>query len=50
MRYRRKMGKTSYIDFTSYKALLMDSVNCFEKEQADYTKADAIMEAMQTHV
>ena len=46
MRYRRKMEKTSYIDFTSYKALPMDPVNCFEKEQTDYTKADAILEAM----
>ena len=45
MRYRRKMEKTSYIDFTSYKALPMDPVNCFEKEQTDYTKADAILEA-----
>ena len=46
MRYRRKMEKTSYIDFTSYKALPMDPVNCFEKEQKDYTKVDAILEAM----
>ena len=46
MRYRRKMDKTSYIDFTSYKALPMDPVNCFEKEQKDYTKVDAILEAM----
>ena len=46
MRYRRKMEKTSYIDFTSYKALPMDPVNCFEHEQTDYTKADAILEGM----
>ena len=46
MRYRRKMEKTSYIDFTSYKALPMDPVNCFEHEQTDYTKVDAILEAM----
>ena len=46
MRYRRKMEKTSYIDFTSYKALPMDPVNCFEREQTDYTKADAILKAM----
>ena len=46
MRYRRKMEKTSYINFTSYKALPMDPVNCFEKEQTDYTKADAILKAM----
>ena len=35
-----------YIDFTDYKALPMDPVNCFEKEQTDYTKVDAILEAM----
>lgn len=46
MRYRRKMEKTSYIDFTSYKALPMDPVNCFEKEQTDYTRADAILKTM----
>lgn len=46
MRYRRKMEKTSYIDFTSYKALPMVPVNYFEKEQTDYAKTDAILEAM----
>ena len=46
MRYRRKMEKTSYIDFTSYKALPMDPVNCFEKEQTDYSKYDALLEAL----
>ena len=46
MRYRRKMEKTSYIDFTSYKALPMDPVNCFEKEQTDYCKYDALLEAL----
>ena len=46
MRYRRKMEKTSYIDFTSYKALPMDHVNCFEHEQTDYSKYDALLEAL----
>ena len=46
MRYRRKMEKTSYIDFTSYKALPMDPVNCFEHEQTDYRKYDALLEAL----
>ncbi len=46
MRYRRKMEKTSYIDFTSYKALPMDPVNCFEKEQTDYSKYDALLEEL----
>ena len=43
MRYRRKMEKISYIDFTSYKALPMDLVNCFEHEQTDYSKFDALL-------
>ena len=34
------------IDFTDYKALPMDPVNCFEHEQADFSKADALMDAM----
>ena len=46
MRYRRKMEKISYIDFTSYKALPMDLVNCFEHEQTDYSKFDALLEAL----
>lgn len=45
-RSKRKAQKTEYIDFTDYKALPMDPVNCFEKEQTDYTKADAILKAM----
>ena len=45
-RSKRKAQRTEYIDFTDYKALPMDPVNCFEKEQTDYTKADAILEAM----
>ena len=47
MRLRRKAEKTDYIDFTDYKALPMDPVNCFEQEQADYSKYDAIVEALQ---
>ena len=46
MRYRRRVQKTDSIDFTDYKALPMDPVNCFEHEQTDYSKADAILEAM----
>lgn len=46
-RLRRKSAKTEYIDFTEYKAFPMDPVNCFEKEEPDYSKADAILEAMQ---
>ena len=35
------------IDFTNYKALPADPVNCFEHEQTDYTKADELVEALQ---
>lgn len=45
-RRRRKAQKTDSIDFTDYKALPMDPVNCFEHEQTDYSKADAILDAM----
>ena len=35
------------IDFTDYKALPMDPVNCFEQEQTDYTKYDELVEELQ---
>ena len=35
------------IDFTDYKALPMDSINCFEREQTDYTKYDELVDALQ---
>lgn len=35
------------IDFTDYKALPMDPVNCFEKEQTDYSKYDELVVALQ---
>lgn len=41
-----RRGAIEYIDFTDYKALPMDPVNCFEQEQTDYSKADALMDAM----
>ena len=31
------------IDFTDYKALPMDPINCFEHEQTDYTKYDELV-------
>lgn len=40
-------GSIEYIDFTDYKALPMDPVNCFEHEQTDYTKYDELVEALQ---
>ena len=47
MRLRWKAEKTDYIDFTDYKALPMDPVNCFEKEQTDYSKYDELVGALQ---
>ena len=38
------------IDFTDYKALPMDPVNCFEKEQTDYSKYDELVDALQLSV
>ena len=35
------------IDFTDYKALPMDPVNCFEHEQTDYRKYDELIGALQ---
>ena len=40
-------GVIEYIDFTDYKALPMDPVNCFEHEQTDYTKYDELVGALQ---
>ena len=40
-------GAIEYIDFTDYKALPMDPVNCFEQKQTDYTKYDELVSALQ---
>ena len=42
-----RRGPVEYIDFTDYKALPMDPVNCFEKEQTDYGKYDELVAALQ---
>ena len=34
------------IDFTDYKALPMDPINCFEHEQTDYSKYDELVEIL----
>ena len=39
--------QVEYIDFTDYKALPMDPVNCFEKEQTDYGKNDELVATLQ---
>mgnify|MGYP005867384223 CR=1 FL=1 len=41
-----RRGPVEYIDFTNYKALPMDPVNCFEKEQTDYSKYDTLVETL----
>ena len=40
-------GAIEYIDFTDYKALPMDPVNCFKQEQTDYSKYDELVNALQ---
>ena len=35
------------IDFTNYKALPADPINCFEQEQTDYSKSDELVDALQ---
>ena len=42
-----RRGPIEYIDFTDYKALPMDPVNCFEHEQTDYSKYDELVGALQ---
>lgn len=34
------------IDFTDYKALPMDPVNCFEQEEPNYSKHDELVNAL----
>lgn len=41
-----RCGAIEYIDFTDYKALPVDPVNCFEKEQTDYRKYDELVNAL----
>ena len=45
-----RRGAIEYIDFTDYKALPMDPVNCFEQEQTDYSKYDKLVSALQLSV
>lgn len=42
-----RRGAIEYIDFTDYKALPMDPINCFEQEQTDYSKYDKLVSALQ---
>ena len=40
-------GSIEYIDFDDHKALPADPNDCFENEQADYTKYDMLVKALQ---
>lgn len=42
-----RRGAIEYIDFTDYKALPMDPVNCFKQEQTDYSKYDELVSTLQ---
>ena len=44
--YRRKTEKLMLDSFEDYKALPADPVNRFETEEPDYSKAEALMDAM----
>ena len=44
--YRRKTEKLTLDSFDDYKALPADPVNRFETEGPDYSKAEALMDAM----
>ena len=44
--YRRKMERIALSSSDDYKALPADPVNRFETEEPDYSKADALMDAM----
>ncbi len=41
-----RRGRIEYIDFTDYKALPMDPVNCFEKEEVNFDKMDELISAL----
>lgn len=45
-RYRKKTEKITLDSFEDYKALPADPVNRFETEEPDYSKAEALMNAM----
>ena len=44
--YRRKMERIALSSSDDYKALPADPVNRFETEEPDYSKAEALMDAM----
>ena len=47
MHYRRKFAQYRQIDFSNNKEMLVDPINCFDNPTVDYSKADAILNALQ---
>lgn len=47
MHYRRKFAQYRQIDFSNNKEMLIDPVDCFDNPTTDYSKADAILTALQ---
>ena len=45
-----EVSRSRLRDFTDYKALPMDPVNCFEREQTDYSKYDELVGALQLSI
>jgi len=47
MHYRRKFAQYRQIDFSNNKEMLVDPIDCFDNPTVDYSKADAILNALQ---
>lgn len=47
MKFRRKNAQQRQIDFTNNKEMLVDPIDCFDNPTVDYSKADAILNALQ---
>ena len=46
MKFRRKNAQHRQIDFANNKEMLVDPIDCFDNHTADYSKADAILNAL----
>ena len=47
MNFRRKNAQQRQIDFTNNKEMLVAPIDCFDNPTTDYSKADAILNALQ---
>jgi hypothetical protein len=47
MKFRRKNAQQRQIDFSNNKEMLVDPIDCFDNPTVDYSKADAILNALQ---